>query len=565
MKTTKILLLVFLLALTLRVFRLGDFPVGFHSDEARVAWNSYSIFKTGKDDRGNILSLYYDTFGDYRPTGIFYFTIPSLLIFGRNEFAVRFPSALFGALAVFPLYYFVLEILKKNDHEPDDIKKKIALFSCLLLAISTWHIEVSRATSEVVISAFFALFAMYFLIKLIEFGRKKYAALTCIFITISFLLYHAIRILAPLFFITIILFYLKKLRRSSYKILVSGAVIFVCLLSIFFSITPEARKRLNQVAIPTDKNTQYEIGRLKSENIHSGLINDKFITDFVDSKYAVYAKRFLAEYSSYFNSNFLIGNLAKPYRYITPGTGLLTITELVLLAVGLIEIFKGKRNFLPLLLLLLAPLPAAVTTEDAPNLHRAFLMVPSLMIIEAYGLSFFFGLKNRYKIIIQIIVTFGLSLGSIYFLHMYFSHSALHRPFIKELDFDGSSFRNVGTKELALRLDEIKGQYDKIVVTNSTDDPYPWYAFFTRKDPKEFNQYAIKRKDGPWQYQNIIFSQMSCPTDSAFKTEKEKNLLVIESADCPYQARINDGLQAKVVSKILRPDASEVYVLLERK
>lgn len=553
----KTLLAIFILALFLRVYKLGIFPVGFHSDEARVAWNSYSILKTGKDDRGNFLSLYYDTFGDYRPTGIFYFTIPSLIIFGKNEFAVRFPSALFGALTVFPLYFFIVEILKKQGREPENIKNKIALASSFLLAISPWHIEVSRATSEVIISTFFALSAMYFLVRLIKFGKSKDAIFTAILITISFFLYHSIRLLAPLFFLTITLFYLDKFKISKSKWLIIGNVIFVFLLSIFLTFTPEAKMRLNQVSITSDLDTKYEIDRLKSEG--SSIL--------FDGKYVVLYKRFLTEYSKYFSGQFLIGNSAKPYRYTTPGTGLLTIFELVILLIGIYQILRGKRNLLPLLLLVISPLPSALTVEDAPNLHRAFFMVPFLLIIESYGLIYIFNLKNKYKNSVRIIAVISLVTCFIYFSHMYLNHSELHKPFVRDLLLDGSSYRNVGTKEMVIELSKLQNQYDKIVVTDTQDDPYPWYAFFTGKDPTEFNPYAITRKAGPWKYQNIIFSHMRCPSNSAFKTEKESRLLVVDAGapDCAYESSIEDGLEARVIDKVLRPDGSEVYVLLERK
>jgi 4-amino-4-deoxy-L-arabinose transferase-like glycosyltransferase len=142
---------IFILALLLRLYKLGIFPYGFHIDEVKVGWNALSILKTGMDDQLKNFPLYYNSFGDYRPTGIFYLTIPSLIIFGNNIFAVRFASALFGALTIYAIYYLALA-LSKN--------KKLAIISSLLIAISTWHIEVSRATSEVAISTFFALFSM---------------------------------------------------------------------------------------------------------------------------------------------------------------------------------------------------------------------------------------------------------------------------------------------------------------------------------------------------------------------------------------------------------------------
>ena len=162
---------IFVLAFFLRIYKLGTFPVGFHVDEAKVGWNALSILKTGRDDKGNLFSLYYNSFGDFRPTGIFYATIPSILLLGRNEFAVRFPSALLGALTIFPLFFLVLEINK-------DKNKKLALIATILLALSPWHISVSRATSEVVISMFIALWGIYYFLKGIDTKERKHFILS---------------------------------------------------------------------------------------------------------------------------------------------------------------------------------------------------------------------------------------------------------------------------------------------------------------------------------------------------------------------------------------------------
>src|SRR5260221_6128273 len=150
-KIPKLLVIIFILALFLRLYKLDQFPLGFHVDEAKVAWESFSILKTARDDHGNFLALYYNSFGDYRPTGIFYATIPSLILFGRTNFAVRFPSALFGALTIFPVYFLALTITKN---------KSVAFISALLLAIIPWDIATSRAPSEVVISCFLILFSL---------------------------------------------------------------------------------------------------------------------------------------------------------------------------------------------------------------------------------------------------------------------------------------------------------------------------------------------------------------------------------------------------------------------
>ena len=54
------------------------------------------MLKTGADDKGNKFSLYYNTFGDYRPTGIFYFTMPSIYVFGEKLSTLVSGRELFG-------------------------------------------------------------------------------------------------------------------------------------------------------------------------------------------------------------------------------------------------------------------------------------------------------------------------------------------------------------------------------------------------------------------------------------------------------------------------------------
>ncbi len=557
----KLLILILVLALFLRLINLGSFPVGFHVDEARVAWNALSILKTGLDDRGNHLALHYNTFGDYRPTAIFYFTIPSLLLFGQTVFAVRFASAFLGALTIIPLYLLVKEITLLKNPKALKESQNLALISSFLLSISSWHLEVSRATSEVAISLFFALFALFFLVRFINKPQVKYIFLSCFTITISYFLYHSIRFLAPLLFLVTIGYFWREIKKQKKQKFLISCLAFVFLLTFLFSSTVEAKRRFDQVSILNDENTVYEIERLKSEDQ-----NLSSIVKIVDNKYFIYSKRFLLEYLSYFNGDFLLGSEAKPYRYITPGVGLINYVEFILIGLGLWTIFKNKGSYLPLLLLLIAPLASALTTEDVPNLHRAFFMVAFLVIIESYGLNNLLKIKKHVHKV-RILVFSLLLINFSFFLYMYFYHGSFHKPFIKGYSLDGSSYRNVGAIELAQKLYSLKDTYEKIVVSNSPDEIYPWYGFFNNINPEDFNKQAVQRINGPFKYQNIVFSQDECPSSKLFKNDPTAKLLVIDAGapTCAYDAQIQDGMPIKIVDKIYRSNGTVVYTLLDRK
>lgn len=491
----KPLVTIFFLALFLRNINLGSTPAGFHADEIRVGWNAYSILHSGKDDRGNTLAAYYNTFGDYRPTGIFYITIPSILLFGLNEFAIRFPSALFGALTIFPLFLLTKKITKKNLGFKNS---KLEIIASFMLAVSPWHISVSRATSEVVIAMFFALFGLYFLIK-------KKLLLSLVFIIISYLFYHSIRLLAPIFAFSMLYYYRQK------RILF---VIALAAITLGFISSRSAQARFNQVAV------------FKSNS------------------------NFVQEYLSYFSGSFLTGESAKPIRYKTPGVGVLTYFELIFLIAGVIYCIQKKSSRLPLILLLLAPLPAAITAEDAPNLHRSLFMLPFICVLMAYGIL----QLKKYKLILYLLIL-GLILNYFYFWNIYTKNSK----------YEIAQVRNYATKDLVLYLNEVHSNYEQVIITSDPDDPYPWYAFFNKLDPKEFNAFAIKRNEGPWIYQNLLFTQSECPSGDIFPNKfqdpLDKNILVVDGFKCAVESKIHDGMQAKVLKQFHNPNGTVSYTL----
>lgn len=550
------LFLIFLLALVLRIYKLGEFPYGFHVDEVKVAWNSLSILKTGHDDHGGFLSLYYNSFGDQRPTGIFYFTVPSIAIFGRSIFATRFPVALFSALTVIPLY-FLVELLNKNKKELfKNIKPgHVAGF---LLAISPWSINLGRATNEVVISTFFVICAVLFFVKLILTKNRKFAFYTILSVVLSYFLYHPIRFLGTPFFLAVYFYYTHTFNIESVKKEVFTCLAATILMTLFFSTTKEGLARFDQVSIFKSVDVEYEVQRVVSENKKTNLFSLIY-----DNKSFIYSKEFVNQYGRYFSGDFLIGIDGKPYRFATPGTGLISYIELILLLVGIKEAVSGKKNFLPLSLLLLAPLPAAFTVEDTPNMSRAFLMLPFIILLETYGFEKIISIFAKFKKKAVITITVLLLLNFTYFLHMYFDHSYSHKPFLKDYFIDSPTYRNVGANILVKYLENLKGNYEKVIITNFPDNPYPWYAFLTGKEPKDFNKtYSAKTNERV--YGNLIFSEEKCPADNDFLKYNKQNILVAEWWECPYKSQIKDGMPLKVVDRILRPDGSEVYVLLER-
>jgi len=191
MSTNKLYLLIILsISLFFRLHNLQQLPLGFHNDEAFAGYNAYSILKTGENVHGESLPRYIDSFGDFRPAGIAYIIIPSIVIFGLNEFAVRLPVALIGAFTPLLLYLLVKQLTAKNS---------IALTSALFLALSPWHIVLSRATAEQVIGIFMVIAIANSVLLAVK-GKNIFRwFLVYLLLAASFWTYTAVNFFVPLF------------------------------------------------------------------------------------------------------------------------------------------------------------------------------------------------------------------------------------------------------------------------------------------------------------------------------------------------------------------------------
>src|SRR3989344_1405842 len=97
MKKNLLIFLVILLAFILRFYHLNLTPPSLYWDEASLGYNAYSILKTARDEHGKFLPITnFAAFGDYKPSGYIYLTVPAIAVFDLNEFSVRLPSVFFG-------------------------------------------------------------------------------------------------------------------------------------------------------------------------------------------------------------------------------------------------------------------------------------------------------------------------------------------------------------------------------------------------------------------------------------------------------------------------------------
>ena len=150
MKQTNWLLIGILIgAGVLRLAWLAKYPSGFTPDEAAFGYNAYSLLKTGRDEWGTTWwkLFFYNmrSFGDYKLPLYSYLAVPTVAWLGLSELSVRLPGAVLGTMSVIGVYYLAAELFTK----------RIGILAALLLAISPWHIQLSRGAFEANLKLFF--------------------------------------------------------------------------------------------------------------------------------------------------------------------------------------------------------------------------------------------------------------------------------------------------------------------------------------------------------------------------------------------------------------------------
>ena len=128
---------ILILALSLRLYRLAQVPVGLHGDEMGAGYNAYALLKTGVDEYGNSWPV---SFRENISPLNFYLMIPFVALLGPTDLAVRLPGVVWGMATILVTYFLVKELFGK--------RYELGLISTGLLTISPWHVQVSRIAHD---------------------------------------------------------------------------------------------------------------------------------------------------------------------------------------------------------------------------------------------------------------------------------------------------------------------------------------------------------------------------------------------------------------------------------
>lgn len=464
--------LVLVLGLILRLVSLSAYPAGFSADEANQGYTAYSILKTGRDEWGKFLPLAPRAYGDYRAPLYTYLTIPSVALLGLSEFSTRLPNSIIGTLAIFVIYLLVKELFKGQK-----IANMTAIFSAFMLAISPWHVSMSRGAFETNLPSF--LFPLGVLLFIGGVKNPKMMALSALSFGLSSFSYYSARTLVPVVAIILYATYLRAYGMSVFKIVSKYRLAFC--ISAFFGVVVVSTMlmgsstRVLDVALFSSESSFKAAADSKYEAVLLGLPD---IGARIFSNKAVFVgEQFLRNYLGYFSLNFLFIEGAGEATYgMVPGLGPLYLIELPFLVYSLYLIFcrrlYKKPEFQVLLALVLcSPIPAALTTSHGFAANRAAIMLPWLYILAAFGASSILD-EFRFKYTKHLILA-AYSISLLFFVEKYFFHAPMQN----------ARSMSYGWKSAASYLSEVSSEYSSVIVSRSLSEPQMFLSFYLRLDP----------------------------------------------------------------------------------
>ena len=463
-----ILFLIVIIASFLRLYQLGVVPPSVISDEASIVYNAYSILKTGRDEWGNFLPLSFPAFGDNKLPGLIYATVPSVFVFGLNEFSTRLPSAIFGILTVIAVYFLSLEIFRD---------RKTALLTSLFTAISPWSLHISRMAIEANMAIFFTVLGVLLFFK--SFKKQKLLFLSFLSFSATFYIYNSNRVFIPLLVLSLLVIYRKELGNFKKNLLLPILVFALVTLPVSkHFIEQSITGRFSKVAVTADYGMTYNINDEREFCTRS---LPKAVCYAASNKAVKYVDAIIKNYISHYSARFLF--LTGPENlkhYSLPDFGEYYIFQLPLFLFGILYLMQKKQKESYFLISWLIFFPVASSLTSIAHPIRSAVGVPVFEIIMAYGLITF--LKNikspKLKYIFLILV---LALA---FLNI---NEYLFRYYVK-YSKDYSEVFQYGYKEAFQFTKEEEKNNSKIIVTKKYGEPQIFYLFYNKIDPKWYQE-----------------------------------------------------------------------------
>ena len=477
MKLRIIFLLIIILSILLRGWRVDRFPATLYGDEQAFAWNAYNILKLGQDEYGISYPLQFRSFDDYKAPIPVYLLVPFINIFGLTPFAIRLPIVLASTAMVIATYFITGKFLNS----------KISLLASFFFAISPWSIHLSRGFFEATLSLLFFVLEIFFFLQASRDIKRMLVSM--LFFAFSLYSYFTPRILLLFFLPTLFIYEVifsaqihKITSEERKKLFFTYGISFVFILIICL---PLLQSTFINGGLSRFQKLSDSVNRIVTETViterNSSLLPQPW-KNILHNKFTVQFRLFTNNYFEHFSINFWYLHGDNSLRYFLGNMGMFHFLELPFFIVGLYCLWKEKRKAALFFLtwLILAPIPASFVGR--PFAVRSLPMLPVPFVFVGYGLyKILIAIKRskceylfHFIVIIGVIYSLGLLLTRYYFEYPVYAATWWGWENKAAIDF----------------AKQRESNYDNIFISNFYSGATLAYAVYNQYDPLEY-RYAV--------------------------------------------------------------------------
>ncbi len=509
----------------LRLVALNKVPLDLSNDEISIAYDAYSVARTGRDEHNHFLPISFQSHNTYKAPLYAYILAPLTLFLTNTAQTARLPSAIAGILTILVVSK-IAYILTKN--------KYITLFSLLFMALSPWHIYTSRMALEANLALLFLSASILGLLKTIENADWKWGTVGVVSGVMSMYGYHTEWALFPMIMLGVGLVIWSKNKRKVYLFMVILALVLAFPLIHDFISELGTHARANTEMIwdhPTIaevlKNSTFSLVT-KIEVLGNAIINNYF--DYLSLSYL------------FFNGLSLFAS-----NVFNPGLFLAPLLPMFIVGMFKINNYVEKKYVRFFWFWFMASPLIPALTLGGTNMVRNLVSVVPYTILVAVGTVFFWKspiIKDWGRIVwvILMVIYFG-SFGITYYYHL-----PIH---------DGVGVQE-GYRQISVWIQNNYQKYHEIVVDPRFGEanqlqgvPHLYLAYFTHLDPKKI----LERRDTNY---GLFFDKYTIHNiDWKNETISKNNLYVVPVSNLPPTSIKN----MEVVKSFYLPDGKEQFRL----
>lgn len=490
-----LLALITLVGGVFRSFQLDQYPPILNRDEAALAYNAFSLLKTGQDEWGKEWPVQFQSFGDYKLGGYVYLLWGLFHILPITDLTVRLPAAIAGTALIPLTALFVLHLTNR---------KKIALLAALFLAISPFAIFYSRMAWEANVGL------SWLMVSLVILSRPKRSntvwswSLDVVgidFYLLACLTYNTPLLLAPVIIPVVFLLNQKfSLTRA-----VANSVL-ILLVALFVGL------QLWQVSAQKGSITIFQHPTILNEYPEYRHSFPAALQTLLGNKYVYYFQEMAQRWVATYAPEFLVFRGGTHPWHTVLGKGHIYISVYVLAVISVIfaiaELVKWaskkkskKTNPFPvssgllLFLLMFSSLPAVITF-DAPHATRSLLTFVVVCVLAAVGTERLLRWKKIRGSETLLLVAIGMSVlveTGIY-LKRYFVEWP-QAGFTSEFNLSLASQIAATPPEEPVSVVDESGYIYVVIAWYEKTEPQTFLQTVERTEPDLAGLYAVKRFD----------------------------------------------------------------------